>query len=368
MSAPIVRLGDVCEVVSGATPSRSVPEYWNGDIRWVTPKELAKLGGPRISETAEKITPAGFRSSSTRMLPIGAVLFSSRAPIGHTAIVATPMCTNQGFKSLVPSTGVVSEYLYWAMRWSTPRIEAAASGTTFKEVSKADIEAFEIPLPRVEEQRRIAAILDEADAIRRKRREALGLLDDLLRSTFLQMFGDLRNRVSPWPWGTCRTDVKMASGKSPKGIAASKPTEIPIYGGNGVNGFATEPLYLQPVIVVGRVGQYCGATHLTEGPCWVTDNAIVVEVESQRELHPVYLATCFQFASLRDVVSGLDLPFINQEMLRSLEIPRPPYDVQLEFVERRAAILAQRRLSDVGLLESETLFSSLLHRAFTGAL
>jgi type I restriction enzyme S subunit len=183
----IERIGDCCQVVSGSTPSRNKPEYWGGDILWVTPKDLSRLNSRILETTSEKITEKGYKSCSTTLIPQGAILFSSRAPIGYVAIAGNPVCTNQGFKNLVPSSSVDSKYLYWCMRYFTPQIADKGTGTTFKEVSKTIIDNFQIPLPPLEEQRRIAAILDKADDIRRKRKRAIALTEELLRSTFLDI-------------------------------------------------------------------------------------------------------------------------------------------------------------------------------------
>ncbi len=186
----IVSLGECCKIVSGATPRRNVPEYWDNHIPWVTPKDISALDGPILEDTPEYISRAGHKSCSATLLPKGSVLFSSRAPIGLVALTGREMCTNQGFKSLVPGDTVHSEYLYHCMKWMAPRIAELGNGATFKEVSKEVISRVEIPLPPLEEQKRIAAILDKADAIRRKRQAAIKLADDFLRATFLDMFGD----------------------------------------------------------------------------------------------------------------------------------------------------------------------------------
>ncbi|HAC64928.1 MAG TPA: hypothetical protein DCF68_15705, partial [Cyanothece sp. UBA12306] len=183
-------LGNCCKVVSGSTPRRNKSEYWNGDIDWVTPKDLSHLNSSVLQEAPEKITELGYKSCSTTLLPKGSILFSSRAPIGLIAIAGKPMCTNQGFKSLIPNSSVYSAYLYWCMRFFTPQLASQGCGTTFKELSKTVVEKFKIPLPPLEEQKRIAKILDKADEIRRKRKESIRLTDELLRSTFLDMFGD----------------------------------------------------------------------------------------------------------------------------------------------------------------------------------
>lgn len=194
-----VRLVDCCTVISGATPRRDTPRYWNGNIAWVTPKDLSNLNENIIFDTPEKITDEGLKNCSSQILPPGSILFSSRAPIGLIAITGREMCTNQGFKSLIPGPEVQSEYLFWVMKHITPRIQQIGRGATFKEVSKAQIEEIKIPLPPLPEQKRIAAILDKADAIRRKRAKALQLTDTFLQSVFIDMFGDPVTNPKGWP-------------------------------------------------------------------------------------------------------------------------------------------------------------------------
>lgn len=174
------KLGEVCEIVNGSTPKSAVPEYWDGDICWVTPTDLGQLGKRSIERTARSITKAGYDSCSTTLVPAGAVVMSSRAPIGHLAIAATELCTNQGCKSFVPTSAVESEYLYHALHNSMDDIRALGVGATFAEVSKRTLAAFTIPLPLVDEQRRIVREIDEQTAaIERARIAAQAQLDSL---------------------------------------------------------------------------------------------------------------------------------------------------------------------------------------------
>ena len=191
MNWPRVRLDACAEIVSGATPRTEVSEYWDGEIPWATPKDLSNLAGKHIAETPDKLSRAGYDSCSTQLLPAQSVLFSSRAPIGHVAINTVPMCTNQGFKSFVPDRERLNaDYLYHWLRANKSFLQSLGNGATFKEVSKAIVSRVEIPLPPLPEQRRIAAILDKADALRAKRRESIAKLDQLLQSVLLEMFGD----------------------------------------------------------------------------------------------------------------------------------------------------------------------------------
>ena len=163
MSWPVATIGEVCEVVSGATPKTGRPEFWDGNVPWVTPKDLSELGQKHLSDTPRQITKAGLKSCSARMLPAQSVLFSSRAPIGLVAINTLPVCTNQGFKSLVPRFDLISpDFLFWWLKTQEKHIQSKGRGATFKEVSKKIVEDLQIPLPPLAEQKRIAGILDAA--------------------------------------------------------------------------------------------------------------------------------------------------------------------------------------------------------------
>ncbi|EHP5028455.1 TPA: restriction endonuclease subunit S [Vibrio cholerae] len=215
----MVKLKDCCTVVGGATPKRNIPEYWDSkDVPWVTPKDISKLSNKVLNDAPEYISQLGFDKCATSLLPKGAVLLTSRAPIGNVAIAGRDMCTNQGFKSLVPSDRVDSTYLYYCMLWHSSMLEALGNGATFKEVSKKIVEEFEIPLPPLDEQKRIAAILDKADAIHQKRKQVIALADEFLRSVFLEMFGDPVTNPKGWSRKEIKEGVsRITSGWSAKG-------------------------------------------------------------------------------------------------------------------------------------------------------
>lgn len=200
MISPLVKLKDCCTVIGGATPRREVDKYWkSNDVPWVTPKDISNLTNPVLEDAPEYISTEGFKSCATFLLPKNSILLTSRAPIGNVAITGREMCTNQGFKSLVPGERVDHIYLYYCMLAHSEKLQALGNGATFKEVSKKIVEDFEIPLPSLPEQKRIAAILDKADAIRRKRQQAIQLADDFLRAVFLDMFGDPETNPKNWP-------------------------------------------------------------------------------------------------------------------------------------------------------------------------
>lgn len=155
------RLGDVCEIVGGGTPKTGVAAYWGGDVRWITPADMSADRSQVLHGGARTLTTSGLDSSAARMVPVGAVVISSRAPVGYVAIVGSPLATNQGCKTAVPPAYVDSRYLYWYLIAARADLEARASGTTFKELSAREFAATEFRWPAMKEQRRIVEALED---------------------------------------------------------------------------------------------------------------------------------------------------------------------------------------------------------------
>lgn len=161
-----VQLAAVSKIVGGGTPKSDNPEYWaDQGIPWLTPADLYGLNAKLIGRGKRDISESGLSNSSTQLLPAGSVLFSSRAPIGYVAIAANALATNQGFKSCVPIIPGLGEFIYWFLKSAAREIDAAASGTTFKEVSGAEVARVLLPLPPLAEQSRIVAKVEELMAL-----------------------------------------------------------------------------------------------------------------------------------------------------------------------------------------------------------
>ena len=158
------KLSEIGNIVGGATPSTKIAENYDGDIPWITPKDLSDFSGRFIKYGERNITQQGFDSCSCQMLPKNSVLFSSRAPIGYVAIAAAPLCTNQGFKSVVPNEEIVDpRFLYYLLKFNKDRIAGMGSGTTFMEVSGGVMKNVEVSLPVIAIQKHIAEILSSID-------------------------------------------------------------------------------------------------------------------------------------------------------------------------------------------------------------
>ena len=158
------KLEEIANIVNGATPSTSCEENYDGDIVWITPKDLSDQRSKYIDRGSRNITQKGCDSCSVQMIPAYNILMSSRAPIGLLAINTIECCTNQGFKNIIVDKSICDiDYLYYYLKYHIKEIEAIGSGTTFKEVSKTSLQQFEIALPALEVQKHIASILSNID-------------------------------------------------------------------------------------------------------------------------------------------------------------------------------------------------------------
>ena len=193
-----VKLGDVCEIISGSTPKTGVEEYWDGDLCWITPAEITD-DDIVITDTNRKISEAGAKSCSLTLMPVGTVLLSSRAPIGKVAITGKEMYCNQGFKNLICSDAINNKYLFWFLKNNNEYLNSLGRGATFKEISKKIVSDIEIPLPSLETQLHIAANLDKLKSIIAHRKQQLEKLDELVKARFVEMFGDPVTNPNGYP-------------------------------------------------------------------------------------------------------------------------------------------------------------------------
>jgi type I restriction enzyme S subunit len=164
MGFEFFRLGDVAEIVGGGTPPTKESSFWNGEISWITPKDLSDFDGVYISVGGRSITEEGLAASSARLLPPRTVLYTSRAPIGYVAIAEESVATNQGFKSLVLKDGFSPEYMFYLLKASKNEILSHSSGGTFAEISASAMREVRLQFPELNVQESIARVLLSLDS------------------------------------------------------------------------------------------------------------------------------------------------------------------------------------------------------------
>ena len=213
-----VSLREICDIQIGKTPSRSVPEYWGGELPWVTISDFA--AGRIVTTTKERITRIGAVKSGSKRIPRGTLLLSFKLSLGKRAVSGCDLFTNEAIAALHVRDHDVADrdYLYWALGsidYDRQMVDRAAKGKT---LNKAKLNILQIPLPPLSEQRRIAGILDSADALRAKRRAALARLETLTQSIFLDMFGDPATNPKRWPTSALEDLFEISRGGSPRPI------------------------------------------------------------------------------------------------------------------------------------------------------
>jgi type I restriction enzyme S subunit len=156
-------ISSLCRVTQGGTPSTSVPEFWGGNIQWVTPAEMGKRYNKYITDTVRTLTDEGLSNCSSELLPVDSVIVSTRAPIGLLAINKKPMAINQGCHGLIPLPGYNTDFIFFRLEITKSKLNDIGAGNTFKELSGSSLKAFPITVPELPEQQKIADCLSSLD-------------------------------------------------------------------------------------------------------------------------------------------------------------------------------------------------------------
>ena len=388
----MARLGDVCTIVSGTTPKSDHPEYWDGDINWITPAELTDESDT-IFESQRKITQQAVSDSSLKPFPPGTVLLSSRAPIGKVAIAGVEMYCNQGFKNLICSDVIYNRYLYHFLKGKTDYLNSLGRGATFKEISKSIVEGIEIPLPPLDEQRKIAAALDKVSGLIAKRRQQLDKLDELVKARFVEMFGD--PVVNPYRFpmvklGSVLTVEPQNGLYKPQSDYVVDGSGIPILRIDGFyNGKVTDFQKLKRLlcsdeeiqkfllhendIVINRVNsiEYLGKCGLIQGLLEETvyeSNMMRLHIdESKFNVYYIVYLLCSQFIYnqiLGKAKKSVNQASINQKDVQGLMVYIPALTLQNQF----AALVEQTEKTKATVSRSleklETLKKALMQKYF----
>ncbi|MFF5110444.1 restriction endonuclease subunit S [Streptosporangium sp. NPDC000509] len=272
-----------------------------------------------------------------------------------------PFCVGaDGVKVLQPGPEFDSKFLYHFL--SSLDIPSAGYSRHYKFLKDT-----QIIRPSIGMQRRIAEVLDHVDVLCTKRRKAIALLDDIIRSIFLDMFGTPTSNVHGMQVIPLGKMIKVRSGSFLPASAMQQDGNYPVFGGNGVNGKHDKYLFEEEKIVIGRVGVYCGCIHIAPPKSWITDNALYVS-EKYVEVTNEYLARALVEANLNQYASKSAQPLISGARIKSIPIIIPPLSLQYKLDERIGAIRALKSVHERALTGLDALSASLQQRAFRGDL
>lgn len=393
------KLGEICDVIGGGTPSTVIPSLWYGDIVWITPKDLGGLTDSEIISSAKTISEKGLKQSSAKLLPVGAVVLSSRAPIGYVAIAGVPLATNQGCRSFVcDETKIHNKYLYHYLLMNTDLLNSLGEGSTFKEISGSKLKEIPIPLPPLPTQLRIVSILDSvfsSIAIAKENTEknlknSRELFESYLQNTFSNTDGKFESKQ-------IKDIAEIKGGKrAPKGYKLkNEKTRHPYirvadfndYGGVDLDDIkyinnevyeeikrytiSTKDLYISIAGTIGKTGiipQELEGANLTENAC---------KLVFKDDIYNKYI---YYFTKSAEFISqaGLNtrkvaMPKLALTRLGSILIPVPKsISEQKSIVSALDSLSAQTKklesLYKQKLANLEELKKSVLKKAFSGEL
>lgn len=358
MSSSIKRLGDFAEAIMGQAPPGECCNKSGLGTPFVKAGEFGKER-PIIREwTTKPLKLAKFED--VLLCVVGATC--GKINKGADCAIGRSVAAIRADQSRLNSS-----YLYHFLSSWTDRLRAMSQGAAQTVISKEMIEGLKIPIIPLEEQKRIATILDKADAIRRKRQQTIKLANEFLRSTFLEMFGDPVTNPKGIRKTTIGELIKVSSGNGLISADMKPSGGFAVYGGNGINGRHSEYMFNDPQIVIGRVGVYCGVVHITEPKSWVTDNALYVK-EYLEKININYLHEALKLAKLNQYAGQAAQPLVSGERIYRVPILVPSQELQQKFSDISEKINKVIGVYRTSLNESEAMFDSLKQRAFTAQL
>lgn len=380
------KLGDICEIVSGSTPKTTIEEYWDGDVKWITPAELNE-NVYIINDSVRKITKLAVEKTGLSSFPEGTVILSTRAPIGKVAIAGCEMYCNQGFKNLICSEKIFNKYLYWFLKGNTMFLNSLGRGATFKEISKAIVSEIEINVPEIEEQHEIVKILEKVNTIIRVRKQELLVLDTLVKARFVEMFGDPVVNEKGWmtkpllDMGQCKNGMNFHY--DDKGIEINclgvgdfknlsvidNTEELPTV---SLNEIPSEEYLLKDDDIVfvrsnGNKALVGRSLAVYPGDVPTTFSGFCIRYRKyDNEIIVPYLLRVLKTDSMRVKMAGrgANIQNLNQQILGTLVIPVPPIELQEQFANFVKQVDKSKFKVQKALDETQKLFDSLMQQYF----
>jgi type I restriction enzyme S subunit len=390
-----VKVSDFAEVITGGTPSTTVNEYWDGGtIPWLNSGELNKK---YIYNSKNFITAAGLKNSSTRLMPAETVLIAlTGATCGLSALMKIEACANQSVTGILPSEKHSPDYLLHYLRTQRERILDKAWGNAQPHISQKFVKDLLIPLPPLPDQLYIANLLSKAENLICQRKESVSLLDEFLKSTFWEMFGNNTtddkewNKISLVDGCENKKDVKCGPFGTQLSKSEYQENGIPVWGIPQINSefkilpkeYVTEQKALEldeysviPYdIVMSRKGNVGKCSLFPKGFSKGVIHSDVLRIRTDpQKILPIFLLFQLKYSKkiemqIKSVTKGAIMAGINVGLLKHIIIDQPPLELQTRFgqiVEKAEALKAQYKQS---LQELEHLYGCFTQRAFKGEL
>ncbi|MEY4354884.1 MAG: hypothetical protein RLZZ609_3125 [Cyanobacteriota bacterium] len=355
MSKTETYLGEIFHIERGGSP-RPIQHYLTDEadgVPWIMIGDT-RTGGKYIDSTRTRIKKEGIRKS--REVFPGELLLSNSMSFGRPYILQTYGCIHDGWLVLRPKRDDIDiDYAYHALgsAQAMAQFQRQAAGATVKNLNKEIVASTQIPLPPLEEQRRIAAILDKAQDVKAMVAQRSCLLTALGRSLFVRRFG--LPSENPYELTTHRL-VDICNPKQWPTISSKQLKEAgyPVFGANGLIGYYDTFNHQEPTVLVTCRGATCGTVNVSPPNCYVTGNSMAMDNPDPALITTEYLAWVLRLRSMHDVISGSAQPQITRQGLEAVTIPVPPIDAQKDFEAELRALARvddSSRFSEVSLFE-----------------
>ncbi len=351
-----VRLGDVCEFIGGGTPDKSNAAFWNGNIPWASVKDFKEND---LFETQDFITELGLNSSSANMCKKGDLIVATRIAPGRCTVSQIDAAINQDLK--IVKSEQSNSYLLYAFNYLEPVIVRKSTGATVLGINLSNLKELQIPLPPLATQKHIAAVLDKCTEVIKKHKLMLEKYDTLIKSQFVEMFGDPKVNSSNLPTKKFVDIVKLQRGFDLPVQERNQNGTICVFGSNGVLDKHDIYKVKAPGIVTGRSGTI-GNVYYTLKDYWPLNTTLFsVDTHNNNVIYLKYLLDLFDLSRFSE---GAGVPTLNRNIVHDKELIDVPLALQQKFAAFVQAVDAQKAKAQKSLEKAEILYKALMQRYF----
>ncbi|MGU8942203.1 restriction endonuclease subunit S [Clostridium perfringens] len=359
-----MKIKEFAEVVTGGTPSTKKKEYWeNGNIPWL-PSGACK---DKVIRGADNfITSLGLENSSAKMMPKGTVVIAlTGATTGKLGILGFEACANQSVTGIIPNDKFISQYIFYYLKFIREKILFDSYGGAQKHISQGYIKEIEVPLPDIDVQRNIVYILEKSQKLIDKRKEQIEELDLLVKSKFIEMFGNPITNSKGWNIKLLGEVCEMKAGKNIKSADIYEKNNgklYPCYGGNGLRGYVRDYSHDGNIPLIGRQGALCGNVKYAKGKFYATEHAVVTNPKI--EMNTYWLYYILEQLDLNRLSTGAAQPGLTVGKLKEVELPIAPIGMQNDFENFAKQVDKLKFEMKKSLKELEENFNSLMQKIF----
>lgn len=350
---------DIIELIGGGTPRTSIPEYWNGNIPWLSVKDFNN-GVRYVYQTEKHISQAGLEHSSTKLLQKDDIIISARGTVGEMAMIPFPMAFNQSCYGIRGKKGINQTFLYYLLKNSIRKLKAITHGTVFDTITRDTFSNISVTVPEIEVQNRIAEILSALDSKIELNQKINENLEQQTQAIYTSMF--IMNANPKWQQGHLSDLITVRYGKDHKKLTDGI---YPVYGSGGFMRRVEHPLYDKESVLIPRKGTLNNVMYINE-PFWSVDTMFYTEM-----LFPNVAKFIYHFIKSKDLASmntGSAVPSMTIDILNSMELTIPTNEALETFENIVSPMYTMIQCHEKELAKLAEVRDALLPRLMSGEL